>query len=360
MEDHTGGANNDPTLFTGVWYLYVASTFDGGQTWTTQNITPDDPIQRGPICGGGTCRNLLDFFDATIDKEGRVLLGYDVGCVSASCINGGNNDFTSKAAIARQTGGKRMLAAFDPSEPAKPGAPVLAASLNGAGTVATLTWPAPDNAGAAITGYNVYRKVGAAAFSLLATVPVTTYVDSSFTPGDVYHVTAGNAQVEGPYCSDVAPVAGAIPPDPCTLPGVLAVADTDGDAAPNTPPDPRVNVLSLYLAEPLFTPVAEKLVFTLNVAPSTAGAAPPSSQWYIVWNRQGTDPSDSGDAVFPLMKCPRHRQIRIQTRRSRMARPTAEHTMLRRDSFASRSRIPNFARLMAAPANTSRAQLLAP
>jgi hypothetical protein len=86
------------------------------------------------------------------------------------------------------------------------------------------------------------------------------------------------------------------------LPGVLAVADTDGDPAPNTPPDPRVNVLSLYVAEPLFTPAAEKLVFTLNVGPSTAGSAPPSSQWYIVWNRQGTDPSDPSDASYDRME----------------------------------------------------------
>src|SRR5438105_504321 len=41
--------------FAGVWYLYIATTFDGGVTWSTQNITPGDPIQRGGICGGGTC-----------------------------------------------------------------------------------------------------------------------------------------------------------------------------------------------------------------------------------------------------------------------------------------------------------------
>src|SRR5205085_3236155 len=52
-EDHSGGPNDDPSLFTGVWYLYIATTYDGGQTWTTQNVTPGDPIQRGPICGGG-------------------------------------------------------------------------------------------------------------------------------------------------------------------------------------------------------------------------------------------------------------------------------------------------------------------
>src|SRR5207302_9860151 len=96
--------------FAGVWYLYVATTLDGGQTWTTQNITPGDPIQRGGICGGGTCRNLLDFFDATIDKEGRILVGYEDGCISAACINGGANDFTAKGVIARQSGGMHMFA----------------------------------------------------------------------------------------------------------------------------------------------------------------------------------------------------------------------------------------------------------
>jgi hypothetical protein len=298
VEDHTGGSNDDPTLFTGVWYLIVASTFDGGQTWVTQNITPDDPIQRGPICGGSTCRNLLDFFGSAIDKEGRVLIGYDDGCISPSCINGGNNDFTAKAAIARQTGGKRMFAAFDPAEPAVPGAPAVAGSLNSGGTSATLTWPMPDNGGAPITGYNVYRQiVGGGAFNLLATVTVPTYVDTTFVSGDIYHVTAVNSQGEGPYCSDVAPVV-VVLPNPCKLPGVLAVNDNDGDAAPNTPPDPTVDIQQLFVAEPLFNPAAEKLVFTMQLGPSTAGSPPPSSQWYIVWNRQGTDPSDPSDASY--------------------------------------------------------------
>ncbi len=47
----TGGNNYDQPEFPGVWYLYVATTFDGGVTWNTQNVTPGDPIQRGGICG---------------------------------------------------------------------------------------------------------------------------------------------------------------------------------------------------------------------------------------------------------------------------------------------------------------------
>src|SRR5947209_4692257 len=284
--------------FTGVWYLYVAVTYDGGQSWITQNVTEGDPIQRGGICGGGTCRNLLDFMDARMDKEGRVLVGYDDGCVTAACINGGPNDFTSKAAIARQTGGSRLLAAFDPIEPNLPGAPMVTATANGASAV--LKWPAPDNSGSPITAYNVYRKVGAGAFSLLATVTTTSYVDTTFVSGVMYHVTAVNAVGEGPYCSDVTPSV-VIPPDPCTLPRVLAISDNDGDAAPNTPPDARVDVQQLFVAEPAFNPAADKLVFTLQLAPSTAGSPPPSSQWYIIWNRQGTDPSDPNDASYDRM-----------------------------------------------------------
>lgn len=116
----TGGTNYAQPDFGGVWYLYISTTFDGGQTWTTQNATPGDPVQRGGICGSGGCRNLLDFFDATIDKRGRVLVGYDDGCISDACVSGtaafglvASNDFTAKAVIARQASGKRMFAAYD-------------------------------------------------------------------------------------------------------------------------------------------------------------------------------------------------------------------------------------------------------
>ena len=140
----TGGDDYDTPDFPGVWYLYIATTFDRGNTWWTQNVTPNDPIQRGGICGDGACRNLLDFFGAEIDKQGRVLVGYDDGCISHACITGqrsyglpGKNDFTAKAAISRQTGGKRMFAAYDPpagsvaEPPARPLPPAAGFSCDG-------------------------------------------------------------------------------------------------------------------------------------------------------------------------------------------------------------------------------------
>ena len=298
--------------FTGFWYLYVATTFDGGATWTTQNITPGDPVQRVGICQSGTCRNLLDFYDATIDKEGRIVIGYDDGCISAACINGGANDFTAKGVIARQSGGMRMFAAFDPAEPTKPGAPMATGVVNTDGT-ATLNWPAPDNGGSAITGYNIYRSVNSGAFTLIATVPLTNYTDTTFAAGDVYHVTAVNQQGEGPYCPTVTPTV-VKPPNPCALPGVLAVTDlnpngTDNDSGANTPLDPSVNIRQLYVAEPDFGKdtngnTIEKLVFTMQLAPSSASSPPTSSQWYIVWARQGgpgSDPNDPNDSHFDRM-----------------------------------------------------------
>src|SRR5207244_2838362 len=48
----------------------------------------------------------------------------------------------------------------------------------------------------------------------------------------------------------------------------------------------------------------EKLIVTMQLAPSSDTSVPPSSQWYIVWNRQGgagSDPSDPNDSHFDRM-----------------------------------------------------------
>jgi hypothetical protein len=295
------GINARP-LFTGVWYLYISTTFDGGHTWITQNVTPGDPIQRGGICGGSTCRNLLDFMDIQIDKEGRILVAGEDGCI-AGCVNGPPNSFTAKGFITRQSGGKRMLAQFDPVEPALAGAPAATAVMDGAKTQVKISWPAPDDGGSPITAYKIYRRTGAAgAFVPIATVTEPAFVDTTFnkTVDVFYHVTAVNGLGEGPFCSDVLPTVGIVV-NPCAVPGVLVDNDlnpdgTDSDAGipgPGQPSDPRVNIRQLFIAEPFFGAGVNKLVFTLQLAPSTGPGAttpPPSSQWYIVWNRQAPEP----------------------------------------------------------------------
>ena len=80
----TEGDSGDMATFPSdaEWYLYVAATFDGGRTWNLRNATPNDPTQKGSICDKGTTcdntpddRNLLDFMDADIDGQGRVIVG---------------------------------------------------------------------------------------------------------------------------------------------------------------------------------------------------------------------------------------------------------------------------------------------
>lgn len=295
----TAGAYDTPE-FPGIWYLYIATTFDGGATWFTQNLTPTDPIQRGGICGDGDCRNQLDFYDMTIDKEGRILIGWDDGCIGG-CVNGGPNSFSAKAVISRQSGGRRMFAEYDPAEPALPESPGISGQLlNG---VATVSWQAPDNGGAAITGYRVYRQTGTGPFTLVTTVTQPSFAESvNPTQTITYRVTAMNAMGEGPYCHDVtvaAPTTTA-----CVVPGLTVVGDlnadgSDNDSGQNHPADGSVNVKALSVAEPYLGPGVAQLTFTLQVAPGSS--LPPSSQWFVIWNRHSIA-ADGSDRRFVAMK----------------------------------------------------------
>jgi hypothetical protein len=291
----TAGSFSSATV-PGVWYLYTSVTYDGGQTWATFNVTPNDPIQRGGICNGTmeTCRNLLDFFDATIDKEGRILIGYDDGCVGP-CVDGGSNSFTAKAAIARQSGGKRMFAAFDPVEPARPGAPLLTATSDG--TAVTLKWPAVDDGGSAITGYRIFRGTTPGGETFLANAAGTkgVYVDTTIDPSATYYyrITAVNAIGEGPYCGEVTPEL-ILPANPCVLPGITVLTDKGGDLIIGTGVTtyPGYDIRSLSLAEPYG--LTDALVFTIKV--ESLLTVPPSARWPVQFRLAG-DPANVGRFV---------------------------------------------------------------
>jgi len=278
----TGGNDWNTPGFPGEWFLYVASTFDGGLTWTTQNLTPGDPIQRGGICGSGACRNHLDFFDATIDKEGRVVIGYTDGCVTAGCIAGtAGNDFTAKGTIARQTGGKRMFAANDPIEPAIPGAPLVTGSANSINTVASLSWPAPDDGGSPITAYKISRGPSTGPFTLLATIPGSknSYTDTTFNSANSYIVTAVNAIGEGPYCHSFHPVpVVVVVENACDQPGLTILTDPPNDEIDMVPGH---DVQSLRISEP-FAFAPNKVVFTLKM--QSLATVPPDTRWPVTFN----------------------------------------------------------------------------
>ena len=115
------GADGNPA----VWYLYISMTYDGGKHWTTMNVTPNDPVQRGCVLMLGTSnktatddglcnqRNMLDFNDITMDNHGRVLAAWTDGCVG-SCV--GKRTMNSKDKVdmlTRQSGGKGLIAKYD-------------------------------------------------------------------------------------------------------------------------------------------------------------------------------------------------------------------------------------------------------
>lgn len=103
-----------------VWHLYVATTYDGGTSWKTTQVT-SDPVQRGPISDGGAAatdtRNLLDFMDAGLTREGRVVVGFADGCIARTrCTDDGATPATSTeqyATVAYQATGRGLLAQFD-------------------------------------------------------------------------------------------------------------------------------------------------------------------------------------------------------------------------------------------------------
>lgn len=293
-----GATGADPAGFTGTWYGYVSTTYDGGHTWTTVNATPNDPIQRGPICTQGTLtctgttRNLLDFNDLTMDGKGRVLAAYADGCTSAQCIQGNDlngdgkldgkdNDGSQLATIIRQSGGKGLLSRFDAELATNlPAAPQLVAQHDG--KTAFLSWSTPDDGGSAITAYKVYRGTSTGE-TLLATVAgdVNSYNDATFNGGSYYYrVRAANANGDGALSAKVTPtrLAPVVVESPCKLPGVTVVKDATGDADGVAGHD----IEQVSIAEPYFADGSSKLYFTIKVG-SLDPVATPNTSWKVLF-----------------------------------------------------------------------------
>jgi hypothetical protein len=134
-DQHNGfnDANGKPAP----WHLYVATTTNGGATWTTVDATPNDPVQRGCISLQGTSnktvlssvcsqRNLLDFNDITYDREGRVLVAYADGCTGACATDPARGSSGARDFVMRQTTGPLMLGTgLDPTIPEVPATALL-------------------------------------------------------------------------------------------------------------------------------------------------------------------------------------------------------------------------------------------
>lgn len=280
-----GGAFADNPDWAGVWHLYVSTTYDGGKTWTTVDATPNDPVQRGTICGGGTLgcgngtRNLLDFNDATVDNKGRVLVAYADGCLD-SCIAAPPNSFSSLATITRQVNGRGLFAKYDVNT--VPAAPNLSGkAIAGTPPSNLLTWQAPADNGSAITGYRVYRRTAGTSSILLAKLnaSATSYSDSQIKAGTTYYykLTAINAKGQGPASNEVSPAPPPPPQDPCQIPGQRILTDATGDSLTGTA---GTDLSALWVSQSADPNGAVKLRFQLTTDPGT-NPQPPGSYWYV-------------------------------------------------------------------------------
>ena len=264
-----------------IWHLYIATTYDGGNNWITVDATPNDPVQIGTVClAGTTCslttpnsRNLADFNDFTVDSEGRAMLGYADGCVN--CNNGQTSQsFSSHGTVARQSGGRRLFAFFDPVEPAAPAAPqMVSAVIQSSPSGNLVTWLEPDNGGSPITGYNVYRGTSSGGETLLAHVAGDTntkYLDTAAPAGNVfYYVRAINAIGEGEHCGEVSTQVVVQTGNSCSAPYVAEGGAGAFQPAPGLPTDPTMGQLTLQrigIGEPFSGNCSEKsITFQINV-----------------------------------------------------------------------------------------------
>ncbi|HEY2625202.1 MAG TPA: dockerin type I domain-containing protein [Candidatus Udaeobacter sp.] len=293
----TGGVgDSNADGFTGVWHLYVAHTFDGGAHWTTSDATPTLPMQRmGLLRGGGgpMDRNLLDFFDITIDRDGRVQVGYVNGCSGGPCAQAptnadgstgvSGNAYTATASIARQSSGRRMIAAKDPAKSTSvPGMPFVTETR--IGNVVRLAWNEADTGNSPILKYQILRGTASNSEVLLTTVPgtQTSYTDNTATDATqtyYYKVAATNAI--GSSCANneiAAPFVG----DTCAGVVIHRNLPTHPESTGGTvtqPPLPQYLIDYIAVGEP---PSTNELMFKMKVGALTP--VPPNSRWRMVWN----------------------------------------------------------------------------
>jgi len=290
----TAGFSNDAVaMANAAWYLYVATTLDGGKTWRVNNATPNDPTQRGAICQGGLTagcgqrddRNLLDFIHATIDSKGRILVAYADGCTDACALPGGAPNYSSMGSIARQVGGRPLYAAFDPlfAEPAVPKAPLLQGQRAVDGIA--LGWSKPYARGAAITGYRLYRGEIAGGESYLGQFSGNSYLDAAADPtiDHYYRVTAMNALGESVRSNEIKVGAATLDGSPCVLPGVVVAREGGNSGGVQ---GAGLHIEYAAIGEPYFDSGKDAVVFTLKV--DTLANPPPQTRWAIMFEDDGT------------------------------------------------------------------------
>ena len=316
-----GSGDSNADGYTGVWHLYVAETFDGGDHWTTTDVTPSLPMQRmGLLRGGGgpMDRNLLDFFDITIDKDGRVLVGYVNGCSGGDCSQAPvnpdgsttvtGNTYSATAAIARQSSGRR-LSGTNPAATSAPGMPFI--TERRVGPVVHLAWNEADPGNnvasppnQTITNFKILRGTtpGGENATPIATVAGTAHTLDDTTAIDrtvtyYYKVIATNSigtscpnnEIAAPFVGDTCSgmiIHRNLPSHPEAIGGSETGVPVGPTPTPTptptaTPPIPAQYLIDyIAVSEPPSKP--GKLLFQMKVG--NLSSVPANSRWRMVWN----------------------------------------------------------------------------
>jgi len=216
-----------------------------------------------------------------------VEVGYVDGCADGACaqaaLTAKGNAYTARGAIARQSSGRRLIAAFDPQHPltakSAPGMPSV--TQRRVNSVVHLAWSEADTGNSQITSYRIMRGIASGAESLLTTVAgtQTTYNDLSATDISktyyykvlaVNHVgtSCGNNEIAAPYVGDT-----------CT--GLIVQRTPPGHPEQTLHGQAPVSLAIDYVAvgEP---PGTSNLMFKMKV--TSLATVPTRSRWRIVWN----------------------------------------------------------------------------
>src|SRR4029077_9990580 len=291
-----------------------------GANWTTVNATPNDPVQNMTGIwqqgGGEKDRNLLDFNEITIDNKGRVLYGYSDGCVTPACIAGAApNDFVANMRVARQSGGKTLLASYDghtdTTTALAPKPPCLSGTRDT--SASHLTWKTPDNGGSAIVNYLIFRGTSSGNEVQISqtVVPKNSFEDTSVDPNVAhyfYEVKAVNTS--GTPVSNFSneidlPISANLLETPCALPGLTIMTDAANDELDMVPSH---DVRKLSIGEP-FAFASDKIVFTLKMQ-TLSNPLPTETEWPIKFDVGGvnytvqmtTEAADGATAATPLFQ----------------------------------------------------------
>jgi len=285
--------------FPGTWYLYFSTTYDGGKTWTTVNATPTDPVQGvGGIWnsgGGNANRNLLDFNEMSLDERGYPLYGYADGCIGVCDLDPTQNPFAAFPSRARHIGGKSLYEQFDTAEPVAPANACLSGERTRAKT--QLNWRVPENGGASISQYRIFRSTSP---NVLAT-PANFVGSTNGTPGFIdatadlavekyyYRVTAVNAAGEGIASNEIElPIVVPVVQSPCDVPGINLANDAIGDS--NVP---AADLISLSVSEPQ----ASDGKLLVQIKAEDPAGAPPGTMFAMLFHTPA-QPTANPDDTF--------------------------------------------------------------